>query len=248
MGTGSNDEGRRGGFEEEAEPLGLAATAHDWPRDPRPRASVPPEHQEAVELIAQARRQQGNGREEEVRALFRQAAELELQVLKTVKTQPEQGLIAELGARAAIQAGKRELAREILRKGASAEASEALRWALLLASIEVDLLELVHAAFEERWQVPWASEDEAETRILLVGRDGRRLLFDLDPEVSSVRLSEASRASLRFTLPAARPDWRARRALEGFMMPWFRPKRRVQNVVLDRRGLRERLLPDFVPV
>ncbi len=249
MGTGSNDEGRPGGFEDEAaEPLGLAATSQDWPRNPRPRAAVPPEHQEAVELISRARRQQRNGSEEEARALFRQAAELELQVLKTVKTQPEQGLIAELGARAAIQAGRRELAREILRRGSSAEASEALRWALLRASIEVELLELVHGAFEERWQVPWTSDDEAETRILLVGRHGPRLLFDIDPEVSFVRRQEASRDSLRFTIPAARLDPRAQRMLEAFMTPWLRPKRRVRAVVLDRRGVMERLLPDFVPV
>src|SRR4051794_7595562 len=118
MDTGSKNEGGYSSSEgSSSEPLGLSATALGRPPVLRPRTHIAPEHQQAVELISRARHHLREGRFEEAKELFRQAAGLELQVLRSVASQPERSLIAELGARAALQSGNFNLTRDFVRRG-----------------------------------------------------------------------------------------------------------------------------------
>jgi hypothetical protein len=239
------DDGDQADFEDaSSEPRGLSATAFGMPPDPQPRTPVPPEHQQAVELVAQARHSQREGRSEEAEQRFRRAAELELQVLRSVASQPERGLIAEFGARAALQSGSLELARKLIWKGLSPRTSEPVRWALLLASIQVDLVEFLNE-FENGWQVPWEPVDEEESRILVVSRRGRRLAVEIDPDATSASEKALSPEELTFLIPAARPNRMTLSILEASVTSWLRPRPRVQ-VVSERRGVVEHLLLDPV--
>ena len=250
MDTGSKGEDGDKGFEEaSAEPLGLSATAHGRPAVLRPRTPIAPEHQQAVELISWARRHLSEGRLDEAKDLFRQAARLELQVLRSVASQPERSLIAELGARAALQSGNFDLARDLVRRGLSPRASEPMQWALLRASIEAELLDFLNE-FERDWQLPWDPIDEEESLILVVSRSGRRLTFDIEPNASSVSRIVSRKASgpeeLTFVIPASRPNRETLSTLETLLTPWLRPRRHAQPVS-ERRGLVEHFLLDLVP-
>jgi len=246
MDTGSKGEDGDKGFEEaSAEPLGLSATAHGRPAVLRPRTPIAPEHQQAVELISSARRHLREGRPEEAKELFRRAARLELQVLRSVASQPERSLIAELGARAALQGGSFDLARDLVRRGLSPRASEPMQWALLRASIEAELLDFLNE-FERGWQLPWDPIDEEESRILVVSRSGRRLTFDIEPDASSVSKKASGPDELTFVIPASRPNRETLGTLETLLTPWLRPRRHAQPVS-ERRGLVEHFLLDLVP-
>jgi len=250
MDTGSKDEDGDKGFEEaSAEPLGLSATALGRPPVLRPRTPIAPEHQQAVELISSARRHLREGRPEEAKELFRRAAHLELQVLRSsVASQPERSLIAELGARAALQGGSFDLARDLVRRGLSPRASDPMQWALLRASIEAELLDFLDE-FERGWQLPWDPIEEDESRILVVSRSGRRLTFDIDPDASSVSRMVSRKASgpeeLTFVIPASRPNRETLGTLETLLTPWLQPRRHAQPVS-ERRGVVEHFLLDPV--
>ena len=245
MDTGSKDEGDHNGIDQaSAEPLGLSAIADGNPPGLRPRTPIAPEHQQAVELIARARRNLREAGSREAKQLFLQAAELELQVLRTVASQPERSLIAELGARAALHAGNYDLARKLVRGGLRPRASEMAQWALLLASMQADLLEFLED-FEDSWSIPWDAADEEESVILLVSRSERRLFFTLDPEASSVSEAGANPTELRLVIPAERPSSATLGTLEALLSRWLRPRRRAQPIA-ERRGLVEHFLLELV--
>lgn len=250
MDTESKDENGYNGLEEaSSEPLGLSATTLGRPPVLRPRTPIAPEHQQAVELISLARRHLREGRPEEAKELFRRVAHLELQVLRSVASQPERSLIAELGARAALQGGSFDLARDLVRRGLYPRASEPMQWSLLRASIEVELLDFLDE-FERGWQIPWDPIEEDESRILVISRSGRRLTFDIDPDASSVSRMVSRKASgleeLTFVIPASRPNRETLRTLETLLTPWLRPRRHAQPVS-ERRGVVEHFLLDLVP-
>lgn len=245
MGTGSEHDEGRGGFEESSsEPLGLSATAFGRPATPRPRTPIAPAHQQAVELISTARRHLREGNTEEAERLCHQAARLELQVLDAVTSQPERSLIAELGARAALQSGGFDLARKLVWKGLF-QASEPMQWSLLRVSIETDLLEII-GQFERGWRIPWESVDDEESRILMVSRSGRRIVFHIDPDAAFAAKKHSSSTELGFVIPASRPDGAVRDILDGVLTSWLRPKCRAQ-AVSERRDVFERYMLVLVP-
>jgi hypothetical protein len=205
---------------------------------------VPPAHQQAVEFNSRARRLLKEGHPEEAKKLFHRAAELELQVLRAMKSQPERSLIAELGARAALQAGRFDLARDLVRRGAS-RAPEELQWALLRTSIQVELAEFLEE-FERGWQTPWEPVDEEETRILMVSPSRRRLVMELDPDAFDVAAKSSNRDELVLVIPASRPARRELDALDALVTPWLRPRRHAQPV-LEQRGIMDHFLLDLVP-
>lgn len=245
MSTGSKNESDHSGLAEApSEPPGLAATAFGNPPAVRPRTPIPPEHQQAVELTLGARRHLREGRIKDAKHLFQRAAELELQVVRSVKSQPERSLIAVFGARAALQSGSLDLVRNLARLGNSPRASESMQWSLLMVSIQADLLAFMEE-FEHGWRVPWDA-DEEESRVLLFSPGGRQIYFDIDPDAMAVSEKNSSRMELTFVIPASRPDAVAQASLELSVSNWLGPRRRLQPV-LERRGLVERFLKEFVP-
>jgi hypothetical protein len=244
MGTGSKDESGSGGAEADAwEPSGLSATASASPTDSAPRAPRAPGHQQAVELVSSARRYLREGNAEEAKQLFRQAAEWERQVLRRVEAQPERSLVAEYGARAALQGGRFSLAKEFVRKGSVPPPSEQMQWSLLCVAIEADLLEFLEES-EHGWEIiPWHLIDGDESRIVMTSGSGRRFVFLIDPEVDSVAETTSTSDEVTFVLPAAPLDTEA---LKEVVARRLRPRRRVQPV-LDQRGLMDHYLLDFAP-
>lgn len=221
MSTGSENEGDHSGFTEAPpEPPGLAATAFGNPPVVRPRTSIPPAHQQAVELTLGARRHLREGRIKDAKHLFQQAAELELQVVRSVKSQPERSLIAVFGARAALQSGSLDLVRNLARLGNSPRASESMQWSLLMVSIQADLLGLIEG-FERGWQVPWEPVDEEESRILLVSPSGRRIFFEIDPDASSVSEKHSNHVELMLVIPASRLDTTIQAAVKAPVNRWL---------------------------
>lgn len=262
MDTGAKNDDGRSEEESSLEPLGLSATAMAGPPDSKPRAVVPPEHQQAVELVIRARMLLRQDEKAEARALFMEAALLEQKVLRTVKTQPESSLIAGFGARAALQCGDFELVHAIVRKG-SRQASELMQWSLFRVSIEADLLEFMRE-FDRDWEVVQDFTDEDESSVLLVSSRGLRLLFELDPESTGAVQKDAQADGLIFVIPAERLSRQVMDALERLVSQWMSPKLRPQTVlelwgvgmrlpletqtVLERLGLETRFLSDPVPV
>jgi hypothetical protein len=242
MGTGSKDEGGSSDFEvDSSEPVGLSATAFGRSSNLRPRTPRAPGHQQAVELVSSARRHLREGRTKDAKDLFRQAADLERQVLRRVTAQPERSLVAEFGARAALQGGMFILARELARKGLS-EASAPMQWSLHRVAIEAEILELLEE-FKHGWEIPWEPVDENESRIVVTSRSGRRFAFDIDPEAPCVTEKRASPDQVAFIIPAPRPS---RAELEDAVARWLPPKRRAQPL-LEQRGLMDHFLLDLVP-
>jgi hypothetical protein len=247
MSTGSKNEGDQSGLAEApSEPPGLSATAFGTPPVVRPQTPIPPGHQQAVELTLEARRHLHEGRIKDAKHLFHQATELELQVVRSVKSQPERSLIAVFGARAALQSGSLDLVRNLARLGNSPRAPESMQWSLLLVSIQTDLLGFMED-FECGWRVPWDPVDDEESRLLMFSPSGRKLYFEIDPDALAVSEKHSSHMQLTFVIPASRPSAAALESLESSVSNWLGPRRRV-HPVLERRELVERFLMELVPV
>ncbi|HEX8699480.1 MAG TPA: hypothetical protein VF815_11630 [Myxococcaceae bacterium] len=186
-----------------------------------------------------ARRHLREGAPEEAKQLFHQAAELERQVLRRVDSQPERSLVAEYGARAALQAGWFSMAKELARKGSEPQPSEQMQWSLLRVTLEADLLEFLED-LERGWKITRDLADEDESRIVMTSQSGRRFVFSIDPEADSVAETRSTSAEVAFIIPAATLDTDS---LEKVVARQLRPRRRVQPVPVQR-GLVDRYLLD----
>lgn len=188
--------------ERNEEPRGLAATSVERPAGAA-RAPIDPRHQQALQKMRQARLVARAGRNEEARALRREAFELERDAARASTSPETKALLAETATRAALEMGEYRnawtLAGEVLPQIPGEDC-------FFLARLRSLSLALDHLSAYFPLEPDWRSLDESHEADLLVRSDSRLLEMSVVPEADEVTATwrGADRVNLSLPLEPAR--------------------------------------------